>query len=162
MPLEYVGIRVRNLPRSLRFYTRVMGLKVRKRGDIREQGGGIWVSLIDPRNDAQLELNWYPRNSRFATKFVPGEALDHVGFLLGHVPRRVLEAEYRRVISRGARPTGIAPSDTDGWTAYVKDPDGNWVEIFRRDTAAERRAWAKEARASSRPRRTTTRRRKKP
>ncbi|MCI4363961.1 MAG: VOC family protein [Thermoplasmata archaeon] len=137
MPLEYVGIRVKNLPRSLRFYTRVMGLRVRKRGDIRKEGGGIWVGLTDPRTGHMLELNWYPPGSTFGTRFSPGEALDHVGFLLGNVSERRLETEYRRLLAAGARPTGIAPADTGGWMACVKDPDGNWVEIFRRPTPSE-------------------------
>jgi catechol 2,3-dioxygenase-like lactoylglutathione lyase family enzyme len=139
MPLEYVGIRVKDLRRAQRFYTKVMGLRVRKRGDIRKEGGGIWVGLSDPRSGHMLELNWYPPGSKFGTKFTPGESLDHIGFLLGNVSERRLVAEYERLLEAGARPTGVTPALTGGWMACVRDPEGNWVEIFRRPTPSELR-----------------------
>lgn len=153
MPLHYVGIRVRDLNRSLRFYTKVLGLKEVLRGDHRPYGKGVWVGLADPRSGVRLELNWYPPRSRYAVAFVPGEGLDHIGFHLGAVGRRRLEAEYRRLRAAGARPTPVTPASSDGWQACVKDPDGNWIEIFRGPTAAERRAEARAPRRRSRKRR---------
>lgn len=154
MPLYYAGLRVRDLGRSLRFYTKVMKLRVESRGDGRAWGAGLWVALRDPKSGGGLELNWYPKGSKYATPFTPGEALDHLGFFLGHVPRATLEREYARIVRGGARPTRITPEFSEGWTAYVTDPDGNWVELFRRPTPAEQRQLA---RASRRPR--STRRR---
>ncbi|MGA7923426.1 MAG: VOC family protein [Thermoplasmata archaeon] len=146
MPLRYVGIRVTNLARSVRFYTKVLGLKEVGRGDAmtapesQKAGLGSWVVLEDPRTHQRIELNWYPPRSKFATPYVPGEGLDHLGFFLGKVSRRKLELEYHRLLSSGGRPTEVSPAVTDGWVAHVKDPDGNWVEIFRHPTAAEERA----------------------
>jgi catechol 2,3-dioxygenase-like lactoylglutathione lyase family enzyme len=139
MPLQYVGIRVSNLERSLRFYTEVLGLREKIRGDDRSEGLGIWVGLEDPRSRLDLGLNWYPRSSPFATPFRTGYALDHIGSRLGAVSRKKLEAEYRRLLHRGVRPTRIRPADTDGWMASVRDPDANWIEIFRTPTSAEKR-----------------------
>lgn len=153
MPLHYVGIRVTDLRRSLAFYRRALGLRVAIRGDFRKLGRGIWVGLKDPKSGVMLELNWYPNGSKFATRFIPGESLDHIGVLLGAVGRRKLASEYDRLIRAGARPTGITPETTHGWAAYVTDPDGNWIEIFRRPTLAEVR---KERRARH-PRRASPR-----
>lgn len=158
MPLLYTGLRVRNLARSLRFYTKVMRFRVVSRGDGRPWGAGVWVGLTDPKSGGGLELNWYPKGSKYATPFTPGEALDHLGFFLGHVPRATLEREYARVVRGGARPTRITPEFSEGWTAYVTDPDGNWVELFRRPTPAEQRAQARESR-KARPARRRSRRR---
>ncbi len=140
MILHYVGIRVTDLRKSLRFYTKVMGLRENVRGDFRNEGKGIWVGLEDPRSHAKLELNWYPPRSKFARRFIPGEGLDHIGFLLGNVSRRKLEAEYKRLLRSGARPTRVTPESSEGWQACVLDPDGNWIEIFRWPTPSERRA----------------------
>lgn len=142
-----------NLRRSMRFYTRTLGLKERIRGDLRRYGRGIWIGLEDPRSHQRLELNWYPPRSPYASRFTRGEALDHVGFLLGRVSRRALEAEYARLLGAGARPTSMTPAQTEGWMACVKDPDGNWIEIFRWPTAAERRAERRRSRQARRRRR---------
>jgi catechol 2,3-dioxygenase-like lactoylglutathione lyase family enzyme len=124
--LEYVGLRVRDLDRSVRFYPRLFGLREVKRGDFREDGRGIWVGLTDPESGARLELNWYPPGSRYGTRYVPGEGLDHVGF---SVPKPQLSRVYQRLLALGARPTGVDPKSTEGWPAYLLDPDGNWVEL---------------------------------
>jgi lactoylglutathione lyase len=147
MRLHYVGIRVRNLRRSLRFYTHVLGLRELVRGDHRPYGKGIWVGLTDPKSGVKLELNWYPPRSRYAVPFEPGEGLDHIGFFVGAVGRPTLEAEYRRLRRAGAGPTPVTPESSDGWQACVTDPDGHWIELFRWPTAAERRA---EVRAKNR------------
>jgi catechol 2,3-dioxygenase-like lactoylglutathione lyase family enzyme len=153
MPLRYAGLRVTQLARSLRFYTKVLGLKEIRRGDARSVGGGIWVLLEDPKTRQHLELNWYPKGSTFATPYRAGEGLDHLGFLMGRVPRAALEREYARLLRHGARAVGFPPEKAEGWTAYVADPDGNWIEIFRWPTAAEQRA--------SRPKRRPAKRRRR-
>ena len=147
MELYYVGIRVRNLARSVRFYTRLLGLKVEVRGDHLDRGRGIWVGLSDPRTHQRFELNWYPRSSRFWTPYAAGAALDHIGFYMGQVRPSTLVKEYRRLRRAGAGATSITPESTEGWQACVTDPDGNWIELFRRPTADELRREAKARRS---------------
>ncbi len=140
MKLEQVGLRVRNMERSLDFYTKALGLKVRARGDTRSWGGGLWVQLEDPRSHRNLELNWYPRGSLFGTPYVVGGGVDHVDFTIGVAPVSRLERTYRRLLRMGARPTKYLPSVTGGWMASVLDPDGIWITIGRQPTVAERAA----------------------
>jgi catechol 2,3-dioxygenase-like lactoylglutathione lyase family enzyme len=151
-----VGIRVSNLRRSLRFYTKALGLKVAIRGDFRGIGRGVWVGLEDPRSKAKLELNWYPPGSPFGSRYHPGDALDHIGFTIGHASSRKLVEVYDRLVKHGARPTPMTPEKSGGWMACVRDPDGNWVEIFRWPTAAERRADRRPPPPTSRRRRRGT------
>ena len=139
MQLRYSGVRVTDLERSLRFYTKVLGLREVSRGDLSQYGRGTWVLLRDPASRQQLELNWYPKGSQFDVPFVTGEGLDHIGFFLGHVPAATLGRVYRSLLRRGAAPTNVTPAMTDGWVGYVTDPDGNWIEVFRGETAAEKR-----------------------
>ncbi len=126
MYLKYVGIRVTDLDRSVRFYTELLGLKEERRGDSRKSGLGIWIVLRDDVSGARLELNWYPPESKYATPYAPGEGLDHIGFVVDDV-----RATYAALLERGAEATGVTPGDTEDWTAYVKDPDGNWIEIYQ-------------------------------
>jgi catechol 2,3-dioxygenase-like lactoylglutathione lyase family enzyme len=149
MRLHTVGLRVTDLTRSLRFYTKVLGLREVRRGDTRGWGGGIWVLLQDPRSRRVVELNWYPKGSLFHRAYRTGEALDHLDFSLGSVPRSSLERTYRRLLAGGGRPTGYEPSTTGGWMASVQDPDGIWITVGRQPTRAERAG----LRSATRPRR---------
>lgn len=140
MRLEYAGLRVTVLERSLRFYTRALGLRVERRGDTRSWGGGRWVLLVDPRSKRRIELNWYPKGSLFYRRYSAGEALDHLDFTAGAMSRTRFERLYRRLLAGGGRPTGYSPSNTEGWMFSVLDPDGIWITVGRRPTPAERRA----------------------
>ncbi len=124
MGLRYFGIRVTDLDRSLRFYVGLLRLKERRRG--RMYHGGVWVLLEDPRSRQRLELNWYPPDSPYATKYTPGDGLDHIGFTT-----KDPAATYRKLISSGVE-SALAPHDKNGVRGiyYVKDPDGNWIEFF--------------------------------
>ncbi len=140
MRLEQAGIRVTDLRRSLRFYTKALGLRVVRRGDTRVWGGGLWVLLRDPRSRKEIELNWYPKGSIFHAPYRVGAALDHLDFTLGAVGREVLEREYRRLLKHGAKATRWSPARTEGWSAHVLDPDGVWITVGRRPTPSERRS----------------------
>jgi lactoylglutathione lyase len=126
MKLDYFGIRVTDLERSIRFYTKLLGLKEVARGDFSKYGAGIWVKLRDEQSGMQLELNWYPETSRFGVPYRVGEGVDHIGFVVEDV-----KETYKELVNGGAQPTEIDPSLTQGWSAHVKDPDGIWIELFQ-------------------------------
>jgi catechol 2,3-dioxygenase-like lactoylglutathione lyase family enzyme len=110
--LHYVGIRVTNLQRSLRFYTKLLGLRETVRGDFRKYGRGIWVGMQDPRSKVKLEINWYPPKSKYGSRYRPVDALDHVGFDIGSASSRKLSQVYGRLVRAGARPTPLTPEPT--------------------------------------------------
>src|SRR5712691_6045611 len=66
----YAGIRVKNLRRSLAFYSKALGMKVVNRGTMGH--GGKYVQLVGPGSRQKLELNWYPPGSRFRTPYRKG------------------------------------------------------------------------------------------
>ena len=127
MNLAYCGIRVSDLARSLDFYVRVMGLK--RVGGGKMNHGGVYVMLQDERTKQKLELNWYPSGSKFYTKYVPGEGIDHLGFIVEDVRKK-----YAELISNGATPA-VTPwqevkEDDESWIGFVEDPDGIWIELI--------------------------------
>jgi catechol 2,3-dioxygenase-like lactoylglutathione lyase family enzyme len=119
--LYYSGIEVRELSRSLRFY-RSLGLVVNHRGTMAH--GGKFVHMKDPSSDQRLELNWYPKGSRFYAKYRPGSELDHIGFVVDDAERW-----FKLLVKRGARPAAKPFGDESETLAYVKDPDGIWIEL---------------------------------
>lgn len=139
-----------DLDRSLRFYTKALGLREVTRGDLSQYGRGTWVLLQDPVSHQRLELNWYPSGSQFDVPFVSGEGLDHIGFFLGPAPASALRRAYERLLRQGAGPTSVTPATTNGWVGYVTDPDGNWIEIFRDETTVEKRRAKPRARSTKR------------
>jgi catechol 2,3-dioxygenase-like lactoylglutathione lyase family enzyme len=120
--LYYSGIEVRELGRSLRFY-RSLGLKVSHRGTMVH--GGKYVHMKDPSSDQRLELNWYPKGSPFYAKYKAGSELDHIGFIVDDA-----EKWFRLLVKRGARPAAKPFGDESETLAYVKDPDGIWIELI--------------------------------
>ncbi|HYB68019.1 MAG TPA: VOC family protein [Candidatus Acidoferrales bacterium] len=119
----YVGIRVTNLQRSIDFYTKVLGMKVKGRGKV-DQTKGETVGLESEKDGFSLELNFYEKDSPFNTKYFVGEGLDHLAFNVDNLDKALEEAKkagYKTVLEMKA--------DGSRW-AYIEDPDGIWVELF--------------------------------
>ena len=118
---RYSGIRVRSVERSLRFY-RKLGFRISVRGTM--EHGGRWVHLRFPGAEHELELNFYPRGSRFFEPFRRGTEFDHFGFRVSDV-----EAMARR-LRRLRLPTVAVVKEPHENLLYTRDPDGNWIEFF--------------------------------
>jgi lactoylglutathione lyase len=129
--LSYVGIQVRDLERSLAFYTGLLGMEVAGRENVKETKGE-WAVLRTEGSAQRLELNWYPPGSAFFQgPYRNGDELDHIAFRCEDV-----DSAYRELVARGAKP-GLAPFDEGGERlAYVVDPDGIWIELVS-DNAAQ-------------------------
>jgi len=132
MHFIYSGIRVRDLERSKRFYVKGLGMRVVNQS--RMEAGGIYVQMKSPGSRQILELNWYPRGSPFYESYAKGSELDHLGFWCQDV-----RADFERLIEAGAA-KAVEPWEEDKWTlAFVKDPDGIWIELLGRRTASKAR-----------------------
>jgi len=119
---HYTGIRVRDLRRSLAFYTKAFGMRVVRRGTAPH--GGKWVHLKGPGSPQALELNWYPAGSRFYTRYRKGDEMDHLAFRVGDV-----EKAFKKLVAQGAG-VAVPPSKSKGTEVYVTDPDGIWIELL--------------------------------
>lgn len=133
MKFTYTGIRVRSLERSIEFYTKTMGMKIARRGTM--AAGGVYVQLKSEKSPQILELNYYPPGTKFYEDYVAGSELDHLAFWCKDVRQ-----EYERVLAGGATPA-VEPWDENGYTlAFVRDPDGIWIELIGRAVKRRRKA----------------------
>jgi len=134
---RYTGIRVRDLKRSLLFYKEVMGMRETVKGKM--NAGGVFVQLESPRarrssRRQMLELNYYPPKAKYYERYDSGSELDHLAFWA-----RDVDEEFKRIVLMGAEIAVKPFSETGYRLAFVKDPDGIWIELIGVDRRKRKR-----------------------
>ncbi len=119
----YTGIRVKDLEESVRFYTQVLGMKETGRGKV-EATVGQTVGLVSEEDGPQLELNFYEKGSKFASEYSVGEGVDHLAFRVDNLDRALDEA------AKLGYPVALEMKAGESRWAYVKDPNGIFIELF--------------------------------
>ena len=126
----YTGIRVRNMEESLKFYTDVLGMTITEPLQKTAPTKGSVVTLKSPNSEQVLELNHYEEESPFNSAYVNGEDLDHIAFDVQDLESTVKELK-RRGVEVVVEPYAIGWDV--GWKeAYIKDPNGIWIELLQR------------------------------
>ena len=120
----YVGIRVKNMKRSLEFYTKFLGMKDKGHARIEVSKGDV-AYLESKDGKVGIELNHYDAKSPYNVKYVVGEGLDHLAFGVDD-----LEASLKQAKKLGYKLLKEVRTEKSGW-AYVEDPNGIWVELFK-------------------------------
>ncbi len=118
----YTGIRVRDLEKSVKFYTGLLGMKELGRSTVAAAKGTV-VNLAMGEDGHILELNYYEKDSPHATKYEVGEGLDHLCFQVEDLDKALTEAR-----EAGYPMTLEMKAPTSRW-AYIRDPDGIWIEL---------------------------------
>ncbi|MGD9744142.1 MAG: lactoylglutathione lyase [Hyphomicrobium sp.] len=119
-------IRVRDLDRSIDFYTRLFGMKLLRRTDYpTNKFTNVFVGYGDERTNTVIELthNWDREEP-----YEHGGAFGHLAFAVPDVYRACeqLAAEGVRI----TRPAGPM-KDSDLHIAFVEDPDGYKIELIQ-------------------------------
>ncbi len=119
--LRYTAIQVRNLERSIDFYTHVLGMHLTSRIKVPETRGEF-ATVRSGDSEHYLEINWYENQ-----QYHSGDELDHIAFEVTD-----LDATLRELSAKGIRSVSeIKESPNSKWT-YITDPDGIWIEIFQK------------------------------
>jgi len=126
----YTGIRVKNIEESLKFYSEVLGMVIVEPLEIMGPTKGSVATLKSPGSEQVLELNYYEDDSPFCSRYANGEELDHIAFDVQDLTATVQELK-RKGVEVLVEPGAIGGSI--GWKeAYVKDPNGIWIELLER------------------------------
>ena len=118
-----VGIRVKDLKKSVDFYVNLLGMKIVGRGKL-DQTKGEWVELASKKNGFTLELNYYEKDSPYYAEYMLGEALDHLTFKV-----ESLDEALKKAASAGHPVVDEHRQGNFRW-AFVKDPNGIWVQFY--------------------------------
>jgi methylmalonyl-CoA/ethylmalonyl-CoA epimerase len=126
----YVGIRVKDLEESIKFYTTVLGMKLTDRqridetkGDVAGLQSGNVPGLKSGKSEFALELNHYDDDSPYNTKYTVGEGLDHLAFKVDDIDKAIRVAKRE-----GYDLLHEVKTKSSRW-AYIKDPNGIWIEL---------------------------------
>jgi len=119
----YTGIRVKDLKQSVDFYTQVLGMKEKGRSNIATAKGTV-VSLFTHEGGPELELNYYEKGSPHDVKYAAGEEMDHLAFQVDNLDTALAESS-----KAGYPPVLEMKTATSRW-AYIKDPNGIFIELF--------------------------------
>jgi catechol 2,3-dioxygenase-like lactoylglutathione lyase family enzyme len=119
----YTGIRVKDLEKSVNFYTKVLGMKENGRSKI-EQTKGESVALTTHEGGPVLELNYYETDSKFNTEYLVGEGVDHLAFQVDDLDKATEEA------AKAGYPIVLDMKTSSSRWVYMKDPNGIFIELF--------------------------------
>jgi catechol 2,3-dioxygenase-like lactoylglutathione lyase family enzyme len=122
--LMYTGIRVKNLDESLKFYTEVMGMKIKERYPIDVNNSEVAV-VVSKDGGPEIELNYYKEGSKFNEPYSSGQELDHLAFWLGEDYDSFL-AEAKKKGYDTVLEVKIPPNHRH---AFIKDPNGIFILI---------------------------------
>ena len=119
----YTGIRVKDLEASVKFYTTLLGMKIRGRNTV-DAAKGTVVELVNEEGGGNtLELNYYEKGTQFDTLYEAGEGVDHLAFAVKDLDAALAEAE------KAGYPVVQRMQEPSSRYAYIRDPNGIWIEL---------------------------------
>ena len=126
MRILHTMLRVGDMPRSVDFYTKVIGMNVIRTNDRPDQKYSLtFVGFGDEKDEAVLELTY----NYGVDKYELGSAFGHIAI---EVPDAYKACEA--IKAAGGRVTREAGPVKGGATviAFVEDPDGYKIELIER------------------------------
>jgi lactoylglutathione lyase len=123
MELVYTSIRVKDLKKSVEFYTKYLGMKVIGRKSW--VPGEKIVMLLSKGSKQRINIMYFAKNCMWYTPYKEnGSELDHLMFEVKDAKKL-----YNELVAKGA-PAATEIWEHDGMAmGYVKDPNGIWIGL---------------------------------
>jgi lactoylglutathione lyase len=114
-------LNVSDLDRSISFYTSNLHLNLTSRREIKQNNAEI-AFLKDEAGNAIELTHWRDK------RITEGDNFDHIAFEVEDVPAAV-EKLRKNGVTIAMEPYSLQGSTSK--IAFVKDPDGNWLELIQ-------------------------------
>jgi lactoylglutathione lyase len=118
MKLAHTMIRVRDLDRSIDFYSNFLGMREARRKDL---GDAVLVFLTDEDMHHFIELTF----NKDGRDYEIGSQFGHLAFFAEDLDAVIAQVEAEGWDYRGSRP------ETGSKYIFIKDPDGYDIEILQ-------------------------------
>jgi lactoylglutathione lyase len=123
MKILHTCLNVSDLDRSIGFYTKFIGLNLISRREVKQNNAEI--AFLEDEGGAAIELTHW----RDKKVLVEGDNFDHIAFAVKDVGATVGELKASGV-TIAMEPFSLSGSSSR--IAFIKDPDGNWLELIER------------------------------
>jgi lactoylglutathione lyase len=125
----HTSVRASDIDRSIDFYTRLMGLKLQSRHEIKQNNAEI-AFLQDPEGKgARLELTCYRDQRRFVQADYEDRLFDHIAFEVRDMDKTISKLRSEKV-NVTDEPYRLGPGGP--LIAFIEDPDGTLIELIER------------------------------
>ncbi len=122
MQLLHTSITVKDMDESISFYTEKLGMKLASRREIKQTNAEIAFLEIEG-TDHRIELTWWKDKN----DYTEGDQLDHLAFGVKDLQATV-DAMRKEGVDIAKEPYSLGSSRI----AFIKDPNGIWLELIEK------------------------------
>lgn len=125
----HTSVRTSNMDISIDFYTRLMGLKLLSRHDIKQNNAEIAFLQDTEEKGAKLELTCYRNQKRFIQADYEERLFDHIAFEIKDMDTTISKLRSEKITITD-EPYRLGPGGP--MIAFIEDPDGTLIELIER------------------------------
>jgi len=125
----HTSIRTSNMDRSIDFYTRLMGLKLLSRREIKQTNAEIAFLQDSEGKGAKLELTYYRNQKKFIQADYEDRLFDHIAFEIKDMDKTISKLRSENVTITD-EPYTLGTGGPQ--IAFIEDPDGTLIELIER------------------------------
>ena len=126
---DHTSVRTSNMDRSIDFYTRLMGLKLLSRREIKQTNAEIAFLQDSEEKGARLELTCYRDQKKFIQADYEERLFDHIAFEIKDMEKTISKLRSEKVTVTD-EPYRLGPAGP--LIAFIEDPDGTLIELIER------------------------------
>jgi lactoylglutathione lyase len=125
----HTSIRTSNMDRSIDFYTRLMGLSLLNRREIRRNDAEIAFLQDREGKGAKLELTFYQKQEKFIQADYEDRVFDHLAFEVKNMAQTI-DLLRKEKVAITDEPFKLGPGGS--LIAFIEDPDGTLIELIEK------------------------------